>query len=153
MYRYSLNSFSKIQCNHWFDWLLMNCLQQKYFVTTIICTPCFMGRRGEMVSSCSHHFLYLGKKFRLNDSPKVKRVISAGGNIPHVRLLKLSIISSPIYSCGSSILLPSFYPSGRGPSPTPTYPHLPPAIFIRECPILGPGACIMPLEAFPRTFL
>lgn len=72
-----------------------------------------------MLSSCSHHFFYTRKKCRLNDSSKVKHVISGGDNILNVCLLKLSTISPPIYSCNRSILLPAFYPNNKRTLPNP----------------------------------
>ena len=133
----------QIQGGHCFDRLLMKRFRHRYFVTSVIWTaaPCITGGSREMPSSCSHHSLFTGKKFRLNDSSKVN----------HVRMVettyqksafKLSGIFSPTYSCSSIALLPPPCPQqGHPPQPRPP--------INRRCPILDPGTLH---QAFPSIF-
>lgn len=94
------------------------CLCICYFtsVTTItwIDVPCIMGRRKKVLSSCSYWSFHVGKKLRLNDSSKVKHVISGRVNIRNVCLLKLPRISDPTFSSRSTLLAPSYHSTIRG---------------------------------------
>ena len=98
----------------------MNCLQHKYFVTTIICAPYLMSGGREMLRSCFFHFLYIRKKFKLDVSSKVKHVRRSGGNIPKVPFLKLTTISPFIPAAAVSSFHHSALNSKRTlPNPQP----------------------------------
>ena len=103
----------------------------------------------EMLRSCFFHFLYIRKKFKLDDSSKVKHVRRSGGKIPKVPFLKLTPPSPHLFLQQRRPLSTVLLSTARGPSPTPSLP----LAEWSECPLPGPGPCVRPSEAIPRTSL
>lgn len=104
-----------------------------------------MGRRRKVLSSCSCWSFHVGKKLRLNDSSKVKHVISGRVNIRNVCLLKLPRISDPTFSSCSTLLPPSYHSTVRG-CLTPPYRRQ----YCQKMSHWGPHS--RHLEPFSRVF-